>query len=170
MTETLGNRLRTQWVSESQTLHFSVLPRTSSPASIPSLLLPTIRRAVNGDTWMAILAAHTAKNELRTFSIVFLKGKSSKNHERLHCLAGGMEFCTRGFRADPNEICPSYFLPLHAHSRVIFKSAGLIFCPPSPREQFWMIAIAYGTAERQGVPQLQTKFDQNQHSKTLVFK
>ena len=27
---------------------------------------------------MAILAAHTAENELRTFSIVFLKGKSKK--------------------------------------------------------------------------------------------
>ena len=75
MTETLGNRLRTQWVSESQTLHFSVLPRTSSPASIPSLLLPTIRRAVNGDTWMAILAAHTAENESRTFSILFLQSQ-----------------------------------------------------------------------------------------------
>ena len=80
---------------------FSFLPRTSSRGCIFSLLPHTVRRAVNGDTWMAILAAHTAENELRTFSIVFLKGKSSKNHERLHCLAGGMEFCTRGFRADP---------------------------------------------------------------------
>ena len=80
---------------------FSFLPRTSSRGCIFSLPPRTVRRAVNGDTWMAILAAHTAENELRTFSIVFLIGKSLKNHERLHCLAGGMEFCTRGFRAYP---------------------------------------------------------------------
>ena len=30
--------------------------------------------------------------------------------------------------------------------------------------------LPYGTAQRQGVPQLQTKFDQNHPSKTLVFQ
>ena len=52
---------------------FSFLPRTSSRGCIFSLLPRTVRRAVNGDTWMGILAAHTAENELRTFSIVLLK-------------------------------------------------------------------------------------------------
>ena len=74
---------------------------------------------------MAILAAHTAENELRTFSIVFLKGKSSKNHERLHCLAGGMEFCTRGFRANP-PAPPSYPIPaVSKDSSESFETAGI---------------------------------------------
>ena len=60
---------------------FSFLPRTSSRGCIFSLLPRRVRRAVNGDTWMAILAAHTAENEPRTFSIVFLKGKPPKNHD-----------------------------------------------------------------------------------------
>ena len=74
---------------------------------------------------MAILAAHTAENELRTFSIVFLKGKSSKNHERLHCLPGGMEFCTRGFRADP-PAPSSYPIPaVSKDSLESFETAGI---------------------------------------------
>ena len=31
-----------------------------------------------------------------------------------------------------NEICPSYFLPLHAHSRVIFEICRSYFLPPFP--------------------------------------
>ena len=63
----MGNR--------AQNSAFSFLPRTSSRGCIFSLLPRRVRRAVNGDTWMATLAAHTAENEIRTFSIVFLQSQ-----------------------------------------------------------------------------------------------
>ena len=62
---------------------------------------------------MAILAAHTAENELRTFSIVFLKGKPPKNHDfcslrkhrvfRISLQANSVSCTTRRDLAHPRE-------------------------------------------------------------------
>ena len=50
-----------------------------------------------------------------------------------------------------NEICPSYFLPLHAHSRVIFEICRSYFLPPFPpgtmlddRHRIYVINIVPG--------------------------
>ena len=55
---------------------------------------------------MAILAAHTAENELRTFSIVFLKGKSKKITNASIVCRGVWNFAPGVFALTPHPNTP----------------------------------------------------------------
>ena len=71
------------------------------------------RHSVKNGTLIGILAAHTAENDLRTFSIVFLKGKPPKNHDfcslrkhrffRISLQANSVSCTTRRDLAHPRE-------------------------------------------------------------------
>ena len=73
----------------------------------------TPRHSVKNGTLIGILAAHTAENDLRTFSIVFLKGKPPKNHDfcslrkhrffRISLQANSVSCTTRRDLAHPRE-------------------------------------------------------------------
>ena len=73
----------------------------------------TPRHSVKNGTLIGILAAHTAENDLRTFSVVFLKGKPPKNHDfcslrkhrffRIFLQANSISCTTRRDLAHPRE-------------------------------------------------------------------
>ena len=98
---------RNQGIKESK-----ITPQTSTDQA-QLLHSSTPRHSVKNGTLIGILAAHTAENELRTFSIVFLKGKPPKNHDfcslrkhrffRISLQANSVSCTTRRDLAHPRE-------------------------------------------------------------------
>ena len=98
---------RNQGIKESRITH------QTSTDQAQLLHSSTPRHSVKNGTLIGILAAHTAENDLRTFSIVFLKGKPPKNHDfcslrkhrffRISLQANSVSCTTRRDLAHPRE-------------------------------------------------------------------
>ena len=89
-----------------------IAPRSSTQQA-QLFHVSTSRHSVKNGTLIGILAAHTAENDLRTFSIVLLKGKPPKNHDfcslwkhrffRISLQANRVSCTTRRDLAHPRE-------------------------------------------------------------------